>query len=211
MFTGIVQAVGIVLERVSLEGGLHFRVGAPDFAVALAAGQSVAVDGVCHTVTRADEEGFEFESIRTTLSRTTLGEWRPGRSVNLEPALATGERFGGHLMQGHVDGIGRVLEVEKAGETTFLRVRLPAEVARLTVPFGSLALDGVSLTVNGLRGDVAELAIIPYTWSHTALSRLTGGDTVNIEADLIGKYVDKLLRPYVEREATAAGSHPERG
>lgn len=203
MFTGIVRAIGTVVERRPEEGGIRFRVEAPTLAAALAPGDSLALDGVCQTLTRVDPPGLEFQAVRTTLSRTTLGEWEPGRRVNLEPPLAAGEPLGGHLVQGHVDGVGRVVEVERAGETVFLRIRLPREVERVTVLHGSLAVDGVSLTVNGLEGAVAELAIIPYTWSHTALSRLGAGDGVNVEADLVGKYVRKLVEPY--------GREPERG
>lgn len=212
MFTGLVQAVGEVAAREPLGEGARFRVRVPPaFAAGLREGESVAVDGVCLTVSRPEPPEFEVEVIRTTLSRTTLAGWEPGRRVNLERALAAGDALGGHLVQGHVDAVARVEGVERTGETVRLALRLPPEVARLTVPLGSLAVDGVSLTVNALRGDVADLAIIPYTWSHTALSRLAAGETTNVEADLIGKYVDRLLRPYAEREGTAAGAHPQRG
>lgn len=197
MFTGLVQAVGTVEERRPAEGGLVFRVRAADFADGLREGESVAVDGVCQTVTGRDGASFAFQSVRTTLSRTTLGELVPGRRVNLERALRADDRLGGHLVQGHVDGVAEVGEVEPAGETVYLRVRLPAAVAEVTVEHGSLAVDGVSLTVNALRDDVAELAVIPYTWSRTNLGRLRAGERVNVEADLVGKYVRKLLQPYL--------------
>lgn len=197
MFTGLVQAVGTVEERRPEEGGLAFRVRAAGFASGLGEGESVAVDGVCQTVTARDGTSFAFQSVRTTLSRTTLGELVPGRRVNLERALRADDRLGGHLVQGHVDGVAEVREVEPAGETVYLRVRLPAAVTEVTVEYGSLTVDGVSLTVNALRQDVAELAVIPYTWNRTNLARLGAGDRVNVEADLVGKYVRKLLRPYL--------------
>ncbi len=193
MFTGIVAATGTVVERKAHEEGVRFGVDAPGFAETLVQGESVSVDGVCQTVTERADGRFSFESIRTTLSRTTLDGFREGRRVNLERAVRAGEPLGGHLIQGHVDGVAPVLEIESAGETTFLRLELPAPVARLTVALGSLAVDGVSLTVNRLDEDVAEMAIIPYTWTHTALSRLGPGDRVNVEADLIAKYVARLL------------------
>lgn len=196
MFTGLVQAVGTVEERRPAQGGLAFRVGAAGFVDGLGEGESVAVDGVCQTVTARDDTTFAFQSVRTTLSRTTLGELEPGRRVNLERALRADDRLGGHLVQGHVDGVGEVREVEPAGETVYLRVRLPAGVAEVTMEYGSLAVDGVSLTVNALHDDVAELAVIPYTWTRTNLARLRAGERVNVEADLVGKYVRKLLRPY---------------
>jgi len=202
MFTGLVETVGRVVRREEFDRGIRFRMSAPELVGCLGEGDSLAIDGVCHTVFDVTQESLSFESIRTTLSRTTLGEFTPGREVNLERAIRAGEPMGGHLVQGHVDGVGEITEVEKAGETVFLRFRMPTEIARLTVLYGSIALDGISLTVNRLFQDVAEVAIIPYTWSHTNVGRLTSGSRVNIEADLVGKYVDQLLRPY--RDAGAA-------
>jgi riboflavin synthase len=197
MFTGLVEAVGTVEKRETLEGGLSFRVRAPGFAESLTAGDSVAIAGVCQTVVHQTLDTFDFEAIRTTLSRTTFGDYEAGRLVNLERALRAGEPMGGHIVQGHVDGVGEVTSIERAGETVFARVAMPADVAEITVLYGSLAVDGVSMTVNSLQGNVAELAIIPYTWEHTSFSRLQPGDRVNLEADLVGKYVQRLLEPYV--------------
>ncbi len=198
MFTGLVETVGTIESREEFDQGMRFRLVAPGFAEKLSEGESVALDGVCHTVFDVDvsNQSFQFESIRTTLSRTTLGEFESGRAVNLERAIRAGDPMGGHLVQGHVDGTGEMTEVETAGETVFLRVRLPQEVRRLTVLYGSIAIDGISLTVNRLMEDVAEVAIIPYTFQHTNVSRLRSGDRVNLEADMIGKYVDRLLEPY---------------
>jgi riboflavin synthase len=195
MFTGLVEDVGRVLSREPHEGGLRLRV-ACGFASELDPGESVAIAGVCQTVTDVDATGFGFESIRTTLSRTTLGRLEPGDPVNLERALRAGDRLGGHLVQGHVDGVGELVERRAAGETWLLRLAMPEEVAGATVLHGSLTVDGVSLTVNGLEGSVAEVAIIPYTWSHTTLSGLEPGDPVNLEGDLVGKYVRRLVEPY---------------
>jgi len=209
MFTGLVETVGVVRERIEFEKGLRFRVAAPALQGALAEGDSLSIDGVCHTVFAIEAEQFSFESIRTTLSRTTLGEFVPGREANLERAVRAGEPMGGHLVQGHVDGVGTVEAVEPAGETVFVRFRMPSEVARLTVLYGSIAMDGISLTVNRLFQDVAEVAIIPYTWEHTNIGRLEGGSRVNLEADMVGKYVDQLLRPY--RDAGAFEAQHNRG
>ena len=196
MFTGLVETVGLVRERRQFEKGMRFRLEAPELSGKLNDGDSLAIDGVCHTVFEVDGGRFCFESIRTTLSRTTLGEFQPGREANLERAVRAGEPMGGHLVQGHVDGVGTVVETEAAGETVFVRFRMPADVARLTVLYGSIAMDGISLTVNRLFQDVAEVAIIPYTWEHTNIGRLEAGSKVNLEADMVGKYVDQLLRPY---------------
>ncbi len=206
MFTGLVETVGRIAARDEFEKGVRFRLSAPGFADQLAEGESVAVDGVCHTVFGVDvsDGSFSFESIRTTLSRTTLGTFEPGREVNLERAIRAGDPMGGHIVQGHVDGTGELTEVESAGETVFLRIRLPHEVRRLTVLYGSIAIDGISLTVNRLSGDVAEVAIIPYTFQHTNVGRLRPGSRVNLEADMIGKYVDRLLEPYQAIAGSAA-------
>ncbi len=201
MFTGLVESVGRLVGREEFDKGIRFRMSAPELAEYVREGDSLAIDGVCHTVFDVAGEEFTFESIRTTLSRTTLGEFTRGREVNLERAIRAGEPMGGHLVQGHIDGVGEITEVEKAGETVFLRFRMPAEIARLTVLYGSIALDGISLTANQLFQDVAEVAIIPYTWSHTNVGRLETGSLVNLEADLVGKYVDQLLRPYRETGA----------
>ena len=209
MFTGLVETVVRVVRREEFDEGIRFRLSAPELAGALGEGDSLAIDGVCHTVFDTGSEEFTFESVRTTLSRTTLDEFVPGREANLERAIRAGEPMGGHLVQGHVDGVGVMVEVERAGETVFLRFQMPDEVARLTVLYGSIAVDGISLTVNRLFHDVAEVAIIPYTWDHTNVGRLAVGSRVNLEADLIGKYVDQLLGPY--REAVSPEVQPRGG
>lgn len=196
MFTGLVQTVGTVADRRAQSDGVDFRVEAGAFAEGLDEGESVAVDGVCQTVTARGAGAFSFTSVPATLARTTLADLRPGCRVNLERALRADDRLGGHLVQGHVDGVAEVLEVRPEEEGARLRLRLPAEVAAVTVERGSLAVAGVSLTVAALSDDVAEVAIIPYTWSRTNLCRLRPGDRANVEADLVGKYVRKLLIPY---------------
>lgn len=198
MFTGIIEEVGSV-ESVSPAGaGVAIRVAAPRMSSALREGESVSIDGACQTVVAADERGFGVEAVATTLGRTTLGDFRPGRRVNLERALTLGDRLGGHLVQGHVDGVGRVRSVVPRREHTLIDVAVPDEVAAITVLHGSLALNGVSLTVNALPAPgVVQLSIIPFTLEHTVLADLEAGDAVNLEADLIGKYVQRL----VERSA----------
>ncbi|MFQ5746691.1 MAG: riboflavin synthase [Gemmatimonadota bacterium] len=205
MFTGLVEAVGEVVTREAYEEGLRFVIAAASWGTDVEEGESVAIDGVCHTVTAVRPDGFEFTSIRTTLSRTTLGEFQPGRRVNLERPVRAGAPLGGHIVQGHVDGVGTLTAVTEARETVFLSIQMPEEVATTTVLHGSLAVDGVSLTVNALARNVAEVAIIPYTWNHTNLSRLRAGDRVNLEADLVGKVVRRLMEPYLE---PAAGRSP---
>lgn len=194
VFTGIVEEVGEVAEARPLGNGRAFRIRARTVLEGLGLGDSVAIDGACHTVTALHPDGFEVQSVSTTLARTTFGRFDVGRRVNLERALAVGQRLGGHMVQGHVDAVGEVLGVERREEHVLIDVSLPPEIASVTVLHGSIALNGISLTVNALpRPEVGQVSIIPFTWSHTAIGDLRSGDPVNLEGDLIGKYVRRLL------------------
>jgi riboflavin synthase len=196
MFTGIVTATGVVAAIEELDDARRITVSAPaGFLEETRRGDSIAIDGVCQTVVDHDGGTFTVEAIGTTLSRTTFAGFEPGRAVNLEQALGLGERLGGHLVQGHVDGVGRVLSVEHTGEHVLLTVALPPEVDEVTVLYGSIAIDGVSLTVNALPAPgSAPVALIPYTWRHTNLSRLQSGSTVNLEGDMLGRFVVHYLK-----------------
>src|SRR5690606_29137804 len=195
MFTGIIEEVGLIREVRPQDGGLRLRIEAPGVTAGARAGDSIAVDGVCLTVVALEPDGFSVDVIGTTLSRTTLGSFAPGRRVNLERALALGDRLGGHLVQGHVDGVGEVLRVVRDGEHVLMDVRLDPTVADVSILHGSIVINGVSLTINALPGpDVAQVALIPYTWQHTNLSDLKPGDGVNLEGDMIGKFVTNYLR-----------------
>lgn len=194
MFTGIIEEIGKVRDVRPLGNGRAIHIGASTVRTGLGLGDSVAIDGVCLTVTALLEDGFEVEGVATTLERTTVGDFAAGRPVNLERALALGARLGGHLVQGHVDGVGRVVAIQPSEELVRIDFTLPAEVASATVLHGSIAVNGISLTVNDLPGDgVAQVSIIPFTRDHTTIGRLRVGDRVNLEGDLIGKYVRKLL------------------
>lgn len=194
MFSGIVEAVGRVEKVSPASNGRRFRISAP-FAAEIGEGESVAVDGVCLTATAVDDAGFDAEAIATTLSRTTLGRLEEGSAVNLERALALGDRLGGHLVQGHVDGVGEVVRATREGEHVLLDVRLPEPVAEVTVLHGSISVAGVSLTVNALpEPDVAQVALIPYTWNHTTLRDLQPGDGVNLEGDMLGRFVVDYMK-----------------
>lgn len=195
MFSGIVEEVGRIREVAPLDGGVRLHIAAERVLEGLASGDSVAVAGVCQTVTALDAEGFAVVAIGTTLSRTTLGDLRPGARVNLERALVFGGRIDGHLVQGHVDGVGEVLRVERVGEHRLIDIRMPEVVAEVTVLHGSIAVDGVSLTVNAIPAPgVAQVAIIPYTWEQTTLSELEPGDRVNLEGDMLGTFVVQYLK-----------------
>ncbi|MEX2583516.1 MAG: riboflavin synthase [Gemmatimonadota bacterium] len=207
MFTGLIEEVGRIVDVAPHEGGRRFRIAAQDVLEGLEAGASVAIDGACHTVVEAHADGFDVQSVATTLERTTFGRFHPGTRVNLERALALGARLGGHLVQGHVDGVGEVRSVEHHGDHVLIDLMLPAIVAEVTILHGSITVSGISLTVNAMpRGDIAQVSIIPHTWEVTNLPDLSPGSPVNLEGDLIGKYVRKLLgSPSTDGDEQTAG------
>lgn len=193
MFTGIIESVGEVVGVTDEGNGRRLVITAP-FAQELAPGQSVAVDGACLTVSALGDGTFTVDAGASTLERTVAGGYARGSAVNLERAVRAGDRLDGHLVQGHVDGLATFLERRASGNTKFLDFELPEDVRATTILHGSIALNGVSLTVNGLRhGAVCEVAIIPYSWEHTNFSALEPGDPVNAEADLIGRYVRQII------------------
>lgn len=195
MFTGLVETVGRVLVAEERTHGRKITIDAPVLAPALSIGDSVAIDGVCLTVIAQNSTSFGVEVVAPTLERTTAGEWSPGRALNLERALRADARLGGHFVQGHVDGVGAVAQVRRAGEHVLLEVELPEVVAEVTVLHGSIAIDGVSLTISEMpAGNRVRVALIPHTWSHTNLQRLAERDRVNLEGDLIGRFVVQYLK-----------------
>ena len=192
MFTGIVDAVGRV-DAVAANSGVELRIKAS--YKALKKGESVAVNGACLTIERVVKGGFTVHAVETTLGRTLIGEWKKGRSVNLERALKVSDRLGGHFVQGHVDGLGSVERVASQGDALLVDIWMPAEVAETTLLHGSVTVDGVSLTVNALpRPGVMQVSLVPYTRTHTTLGQLAAGDRVHVEADVLGKYVRQLCR-----------------
>ena len=207
MFTGIIQEIGSV--RVAERAGdlLRLEIDAPETVRRAREGDSIAVDGVCLTVVRHDGRAFEAQAIPTTLARTTLGELVPGARVNLERALAAGEPLGGHIVQGHVDGVGTVRAVERAGDSVLVDVVVPGEVSGVTVSRGSIALGGVSLTVSDLPAPgVVRVSLIPYTLEHTTLGAVEVGTRLNVEADFVAKLVAEQARRWLEsRGSEAAG------
>jgi riboflavin synthase len=193
MFTGIVSAVGAVRGSAPRDGGLDLAIGCPWTDVEL--GESIAVDGACLTVTAVVPGEFRVHVVRTSLERTKFGTALPER-VNLERALRAGDRLGGHLVQGHVDGVGTVERVSEQQDARLLDLRVPDEVAAVSIPLGSVTVDGVSLTVNAIpaHGRV-QVSLIPFTLQHTTLSERRAGDPVHLEGDTIGKYVRAFIRP----------------
>jgi len=193
MFTGIVRERGRVTAVDHGAGGVRLRVAVPRTAAAAAVGDSVAVGGVCLTVVEIAGGELSFDAVPETLSRTALGRLAAGDEVNIEPAVRAGEPLGGHVMQGHVDDVGRVRSVEPEGDGRRIWVDTPADVLRYCVEKGSIAVDGASLTVAALDGAGFAVALIPHTLAETTLGALAPGHEVNLEADVLAKYVERLL------------------
>ncbi|MFQ5510746.1 MAG: riboflavin synthase [Candidatus Krumholzibacteriia bacterium] len=195
MFTGIVQEIGVVANRQDVAAGVAFVIAAPSVSGRLGVGDSVAVNGVCQTVETVDGEGFGFTAVGETLRRTTLDSLEGTARVNLEAAATPLTALGGHLVQGHVDGVGEVESFATEGKDKLLTVRLPERVWELAVDKGSIAIDGVSLTVVVPKADnLITVTIVPFTLENTIIGDYGSGTRVNVEADIIGKYVMEYLR-----------------
>jgi riboflavin synthase len=193
MFTGIIEELGSVRSIEERGENARIVIAASTVTEGTNHGDSIAVNGVCLTALDIHPDSFAADVSRETLSRSTLGRLKPGAPVNLERAVTPVTRLGGHVVQGHVDGRGQFMEVEDHGESWTLRIKYPADLARYLVYKGSVAVEGISLTIAGLTDEYFEIAIIPKTWEVTNLSHLKPGDDVNIEVDVIGKYVERLL------------------
>ena len=193
MFTGLIDDVGVVASVAVSSAGREFRI--ESGYDALTDGESIAVNGACLTVREHGAGWFTVAAVTTTLDRTTIGDWTAGRRVNLERALRIGDRLGGHFVQGHVDGVATVVDVVQRGDARLVDLALPPGLAELMVQHGSVTVDGVSLTVNDLPApDRLQLSLIEYTLRHTTLADLAVGDRVHVEADMLGKYVQRLLK-----------------
>jgi riboflavin synthase len=194
MFTGIISDLGTVASR---DGG-RFLIHCSYPAESIALGASIACDGACLTAVEVVSQlpggsTFSVDVSNETLAKTTLDDWQPGRRVNLERALKAGEELGGHLVAGHVDGVGRIVDMRDDGESRRFGVEAPAELMRLIAPKGSVAIDGISLTVNEVTAGRFDVNIIPHTLTHTTLGSRKPGDRVNLEVDLIARYVARLM------------------
>ncbi len=204
MFTGIVREIGRVERIERSDAGARLRVAAA-LADGLAGGDSVSVSGACLTVANRADGGFDADVVNQTLAVTTLGRLEPEAPVNLELAVRAGEPLGGHFVQGHVDGIGTVVAVSPDGFSRRVRIDVPAGLRRYLVEHGSVAVDGVSLTVAGLADRWFEVALIPETLARTTLGNLAPGDSVNLEMDLIARYAERLVQGFVDPERKEDG------
>jgi riboflavin synthase len=206
MFTGIIEHVGTIDSLVVNSNGGRVTIQAPTLAGSLVVSRSIAVNGCCLTIVSVDGDRFSADLSGETLLETSFGAnkrgLKQGSCVNLEQPLTAGKEFGGHFVLGHVDGIGRVTHLEAEGENWRFGVRVPEDFARYIVPKGSITIDGISLTVADLRDNVVEAAIIPYTYEHTTVRNRKAGDAVNLEADILGKYIERYLE--ARRSATSS-------
>jgi len=209
MFTGLVAAVGRVESAVGTTDGLRLEVAAALGALEL--GESVSVNGVCLTVTAVAGGSFTADLTRETLDRTTLGRATPGSRVNLERAAALGDRLGGHLVTGHVDGIARVVQTRAVGDARHVELDAPAGLARFIAEKGSLALDGVSLTVNAVSGCRFDVMLIPHTLAVTTLGELALGTELNLEVDLVARYVARFLESSADEGSAVLAAGLRRG
>jgi riboflavin synthase len=196
MFTGLVDDVGTITAVEEGEAGREFRVACR--YEDLAPGESIACNGACLTVRECAPGWFTVAAVVTTLDRTTIGGWHADRRLNLERAVRLGERLGGHIVQGHVDGVGEVLATARRDDAWLIDIAVPPDVGELLVPHGSICVDGVSLTVNAIpRPGILQVSIIEFTLQHTTLGTLGVGDRVHLEGDVVGKYVRSLIGPYL--------------
>jgi riboflavin synthase len=198
VFTGLVRGRGEVTAVQRDEDGARLSVATAELGPELAEGDSVAVNGVCLTATAVSPEGFSADVVEETLRRTSLGPLDAGHEVNLELPLRAGDRLGGHVVQGHVDGVGTVESLREEGFSRVIRVAAGPDLLRYVVEKGSIAIDGVSLTVAAVDDEALEVALIPETLERTTLGSIEAGSSVNLEVDLFAKYVEKLVSPTVE-------------
>lgn len=196
MFTGIIEHLGTIDSLKIHEEGGRLTVHAPTVTPHLLVANSIAVDGCCLTVVELKGERFSADLSSETIRKTSIGEWKPGTRVNLEQPMTAGKEFGGHFVLGHVDTTGRVTRLDAEGENWWYGLEVPETFAKYVVPQGSIAIDGISLTVARWNGRIAQIAIIPFTYEHTNIKGKKIGDAVNLEGDVLGKYVERYLEAH---------------
>ncbi|MEO5902664.1 MAG: riboflavin synthase [Gemmatimonadaceae bacterium] len=191
----MIDSVGEVTVVKQTRAGVEVTVGCRYHD--LVEGESIAINGACLTVREFGDGWFSVGAVITTTGRTTVGDWKPGRRVNIERAMRADTRFGGHIVQGHVDAVATVTSATQIGDAFLIDIELPRGLSGTLILHGSVTIDGVSLTVNQLKGDKLQVSIIDYTFRHTTLGALKAGDQVHVETDVIGKYVQRIVAPYL--------------
>jgi riboflavin synthase len=193
MFTGIIEEIAKIEKTKPIAGGLSIKIGAIKILDDISVNDSICVDGVCLTVTNFDNSGFWVDAVGTTLEKSTFASVKPSSFVNLERSVRLNDRLGGHLVQGHVNGIGTISEIKKLGENYLLQITVPENLERYLIKEGSIAVSGISLTIADLDKNLISISVIPHTWQNTNLKYKKINDKVNIEIDVLAKYVEKLL------------------
>lgn len=205
MFTGLIEEIGTIRSIVSIGGGSRFTVQADKVMEDIKIDDSVSVNGVCQTVVAVNSNQFQIEAIEETMRKSTLGKFSVGMKVNLERAAQLGSRLGGHLVQGHVDCRGKVISVDEKATEVQIWIEFPTEFEAYVIPVGSIAVNGVSLTIARVQGNKFMLTIIPHTWKVTTLNMLKAGSEINLEFDLIGKYVEKMMKGKLPQKTKSSG------
>ncbi len=200
MFTGIIQSIGEVIDKKEISGDLRFTVktffNSPE---TIRLGDSIAMDGVCLTVTEKAHDEVVLDVSVETVNKTTVGQWQIGTQLNLEPAMTLQDQLGGHIVSGHVDAIGRCMVREPSARSEVFEFEIPDELSRFVVTKGSITINGVSLTVNSVDANKLSVNLVPHTIEHTNLGKLEPNQVVNVEVDTIARYVEKMLRPHLEQ------------
>jgi riboflavin synthase len=202
VFTGLVSEIASIKGLRKTPGGIALEVKAPRAAGSLKEHDSVCCNGVCLTVSRREGEAFQVEAVEETLKKTTLNRLKKGSRLNLELALRVGDRMGGHIVQGHVDCVGKIMGIEKRASSWFIEFGYPASFSKYLIPVGSVAVDGVSLTVASVSKRAFGVSVIPFTWENTIIRYAEKGQEVNLEFDLIGKYVENMVGGKASKELT---------
>lgn len=211
MFTGLVEEVGQIRMCQNRGDGLSLTIQASHILSDIAAGDSIAVDGVCLTVEFFTDRDFSVQAVGETVSRSTLGHKSVGHAVNLERAMQANSRFGGHFVQGHVDGVGTIEAIEKRDPGFWLTIAMPDDTTKFIVEKGSITLDGLSLTVAKIDDAKISVAIIPHTWGVTTLQQKKVGDKINVEVDILAKYINNFLQPYQKKNGLTLDKLSELG
>ena len=201
MFTGIIEETGIIVRIINIAGGKKISLKAEKILGDLEVDHSVAINGVCLTVIDISGNIFTVEAVGETLEKTTLADLKTSSPANLERAMKLGDRFGGHLVQGHVDGVGIITQLDKRGDNWYLAVKLSGELVRYVIPEGSITIDGISLTIARITGKEIGISVIPHTFKNTIIAQAKVGQKCNIETDMIGKYIEKFINHPGENRA----------
>ncbi len=193
MFTGLIEEIGIIKNKISLGGGIKFIISASKVLNNLSIGDSININGACQTVVEKNKNYFSVETVEATLKKTNFNQLRIGDKVNIERSLKVENMFGGHFVLGHIDSVGKIKEIKKLTTSYLIKIQYPKEFSKYLINVGSIAIEGISLTIAEIKNDSFTVSIIPHTWKETNLSLKKIGDKVNLEFDVLGKYVEKIL------------------